>query len=75
MHEPDPNRNDLIAPGGINAGADAAERDRLPDGDISVDELPANGGPSTDADPPDELVGAPGQTDDTPGQQLGLGEG
>jgi len=67
-------RDDLVEPEGVNAGASLAERDRLPDGEPAATDgpaLPPEPTPTT----PDEMVGAPGQADGTPGQQMEAGEG
>ena len=64
---------ELVEPEGVNAGGALAERDRRPDGQV-----PATGGerlPPPPADGNDELAGAPGQDEHTPGQQLEAGEG
>jgi hypothetical protein len=73
MNEDDATRNDLVESQGVNAGSLAAERDRRPSTQIPVE--PATGSPQTNADPADELVGAPGQEPGYPGQQLEAGEG
>ena len=62
--------DDLVEPGGVNAGSAAAERDRRPSGDIDVGTI--DGGLERDAPPVDEAVGVPG---DELSQQLDVGEG
>ena len=66
-------RPDLVEPEGVNAGSTLGERDRHGDGVV-----PATGDarlPPESTGGGDELVGAPGQDDHTPGQQLAAGEG
>ena len=69
----EPERQDLVEPEGVNAGSTAAERDRLPSGDIDV--TTAAGEPQRDADAPEGLLGTPFRTDHTPGQEYAVGEG
>lgn len=71
-------RPDLVEPEGVNAGSGPAERDRRPD---ATDQVPASAAtihvPQPESEPAagEELVGAAGQRDDRPGQQLEVGEG
>jgi hypothetical protein len=66
-------RQDLVEPEGVNAGSAAAERDRRPDGQVgaTADAVRPSAPPARD----DPMVGAPGQRDDSPGQQMEEGEG
>ena len=73
MSEDRSNRDDLVEPEGVNAGATLGERDRRPDGTVA-----ATDGAQLPPDPTegaDEIVGAPGQDPHGPGQQLEVGEG
>ena len=67
------NRDDLVEPEGVNAGSAHGERDRHPDAVVpATDEARLPPEPTGGAD---EMVGAPGQDEHGPGQQMEAGEG
>ncbi len=66
-------RDDLVEPEGVNAGSSLGERDRRPDGGVHATDEAVLPPPPSAGD--GQLAGAPGEADDTPGQQLEAGEG
>lgn len=68
---------DLVEPEGVNAASrEISDEHRTGGGDVTSGGSPERAAEQvTQAQPPEEMVGAPGNRGDSPGQELSVGEG